>query len=244
MRSVLTKGMIPITKNIIVTDERGMNYGATYPKRAKGLVKNGRARFINENTICLACPPNILEDNEMKSSDIDSMAKTISEEAAQVLKENPEADISKIVGDRITEILSAAGIQNAEKTEAQPKNEFSMEFVLSRIDKIINDTDYIHETLNTLENLQIADGVGDIANQSKADAIGNVVSSREETNRQIIRLLEKMYDDLKPKAPSQDVLKLQQLTDTLYRFPQDVATDIIRKSAQQMFVQPGAEIVH
>ena len=31
-------------------------------------MKNGRARFIDENTICLACPPNeYLEDNEMEN---------------------------------------------------------------------------------------------------------------------------------------------------------------------------------
>jgi len=53
-----------MTKNITVVDEQGNEYGATYPKRAKGLVKNGRARFIDENKICLACPPNeFLEDN-------------------------------------------------------------------------------------------------------------------------------------------------------------------------------------
>ena len=44
-------------KNIIVVDEQGNQYEATYPKRAKGLVKNGRARFVDEHTICLACPP-------------------------------------------------------------------------------------------------------------------------------------------------------------------------------------------
>ena len=61
--------MIPITKNIRILDEQGNEYGATYPKRAKGLVKNGRARFIDENTICLACPPNIiLEDNLMDNN--------------------------------------------------------------------------------------------------------------------------------------------------------------------------------
>ena len=49
--------MIPIAKNIKVVDEHGKEYEATYPKRAQGLVKNGRARFIDENTICLACPP-------------------------------------------------------------------------------------------------------------------------------------------------------------------------------------------
>ena len=58
--------MIPIEKNILVVDEQGNEYEATYPKRARGLVKNGRARFLSENKICLACPPiTDLEDNEM-----------------------------------------------------------------------------------------------------------------------------------------------------------------------------------
>ena len=62
----LNKGATPIEKNIIVIDEQGNEYEATYPKRAKGLVKNGRARFVGENKICLACPPDkILEDNKM-----------------------------------------------------------------------------------------------------------------------------------------------------------------------------------
>ena len=37
----MTKGKIPIQKNITVIDEQGNIYEATYPKRAKGLVKNG-----------------------------------------------------------------------------------------------------------------------------------------------------------------------------------------------------------
>ena len=54
---------------MIVVDEQGNEYEATYPKRARGLVKNGRARFIGENKICLACPPDkILEENEMSES--------------------------------------------------------------------------------------------------------------------------------------------------------------------------------
>jgi len=60
-----------MTKNVIVVDEQGNEYGATYPKRAKGLVKKGRARFIDENTICLACPPNeILEEITMEENKI------------------------------------------------------------------------------------------------------------------------------------------------------------------------------
>ena len=66
------KGRIPIKKNISVVDEQGNEYEATYPKRAKGLVKKGRARFISENMICLACPPNELEDNIMQNIENDT----------------------------------------------------------------------------------------------------------------------------------------------------------------------------
>ncbi len=61
--------MTPIEKNVIVVDEQGNEYEATYPKRAKGLVKNGRARFITQNKICLLCPPEIeMEDNKMSEN--------------------------------------------------------------------------------------------------------------------------------------------------------------------------------
>ncbi len=54
---------------MIVVDEQGNVYEATYPKRAKGLVKNGRARFVDENKICLACPPDrFLEENKMNEN--------------------------------------------------------------------------------------------------------------------------------------------------------------------------------
>lgn len=49
----LFKGVIPITKNIIVTDAQGNQIGTTYPKRAKGLVKNGRAEYTNDCEIRL-----------------------------------------------------------------------------------------------------------------------------------------------------------------------------------------------
>ena len=70
--------MTPIEKNIIVVDEQGNEYEATYPKRAKGLVKNGRARFVDENKICLACPPDkILEEEKMSNNTNGLTAKEI-----------------------------------------------------------------------------------------------------------------------------------------------------------------------
>lgn len=76
-------------KNIIVVDEQGNQYEATYPKRAKGLVKNGRARLIGENTICLACPPKMnLEGHEMTQNN------PISEPAAVLAEETPARALS------------------------------------------------------------------------------------------------------------------------------------------------------
>ncbi|MBQ8409204.1 MAG: hypothetical protein IJY39_10120 [Clostridia bacterium] len=70
------KGATPIEKNVIVVDEQGNEYEATYPKRAKGLVKSGRARFVDENKICLACPPNeYLEDNKMTDHTTDNIVE-------------------------------------------------------------------------------------------------------------------------------------------------------------------------
>ncbi len=52
-----------------MVDDQGNEYEATYPKRARGLVKNGRARFVDENKICLACSPKeILEDEKMEDT--------------------------------------------------------------------------------------------------------------------------------------------------------------------------------
>ena len=77
---------------MIVVDSQGNEYEATYPKRAKGLVKSGRARFVGENKICLACPPKEnLEDNIM-SENINTTAEqktadlTKSEVWAQIIK--------------------------------------------------------------------------------------------------------------------------------------------------------------
>ena len=62
------RGMIPIEKNIIVVDENGTVYESTWLKRANGLVKKGRARWLDEKTICLACPPEQMEDIRMENS--------------------------------------------------------------------------------------------------------------------------------------------------------------------------------
>ena len=92
--------MIPIAKNIKVVDEFGKEYEATYQKRAKGLVKNGRARFINENTICLACPPteNKLEDKIMTDNTTNTLNSNVE------IKETPQTLTMEYLLQKIEEI--------------------------------------------------------------------------------------------------------------------------------------------
>lgn len=73
-------------KTVRVLDEAGHEYEATYMKRAKGLVKHGRARFADDSqtVIILACPPNqnmILEDNTMNEQNNTEVTENTGAEA-------------------------------------------------------------------------------------------------------------------------------------------------------------------
>lgn len=73
-----------------MVDENGKEYEATYLKRAKGLVKHGRARFIDENKICLLCPPEIeLEDKNMSDNTSTKQTVDISNAEASVNVDKP-----------------------------------------------------------------------------------------------------------------------------------------------------------
>ncbi len=68
--------MAPIEKNVNVVDESGNGYESTWPKRANGLVKKGRARWLDGQTICLTCPPIDTEDMRMEDSEMKPFEQT------------------------------------------------------------------------------------------------------------------------------------------------------------------------
>jgi len=161
-------------------------------------------------------------------------------------------DLNNLNIDEINEV----NYTEEEKTEIETKSntlKISMEYVLSRIDRILNDTAHIHEAIKAIPEIppaELTNGLmnyqGDHAGKAKADAISNMVMSRETTNQQLINLLEKMYDDLKPlqpPEPTEEILKLQQISEMLKNFPPEISADIIKKTAQQMFVRPGTATV-
>lgn len=57
-------------KTVAVMDTQGNLYEATYPRRARGLVRKGRARFVSENAICLTRPPKINDSEEKRMNGI------------------------------------------------------------------------------------------------------------------------------------------------------------------------------
>ena len=110
--------MTPIEKNIIVVDEQGNEYEATYPKRAKGLVKNGRARFVDENKICLACPPDkILEEEKMSDNTNELTVKEIFTQITILQKQLTENSQTSL--HRLGDALSAFESENVEASYEQ-----------------------------------------------------------------------------------------------------------------------------
>ena len=176
-------------KNIEVVDEAGNVYEPTWPKRAKGLVKNGRARFVDENKICLACPPDKTEDKRMSKTNI--------------FGEMTVNDILTVEESQMC--LSCPPDAKTEDEQMGNKNnifgELTVLDILTRINNIINQTSYISEACDILKFMGDGDSgncgaPGDIMGKAKAEALGEIVASRETTNQQILKLYEKMYDDM------------------------------------------------
>lgn len=165
--------MIPIAKNISVVDEQGNEYETTYPRRARGLVKNGRARFISDNKICLACPPDIdLEDNQMT----EALNKT--------------DNVINIGADELK-------TEKAENTVTY--------YLLKQVEGIASHTDYLHEVISELSKMPNGDSgefgcPGNTMGTAKANALGDVVRSRETTNQQLLQFYEMLYKDLREQA--------------------------------------------
>ena len=116
---------------MIVVDSQGNEYEATYPKRAKGLVKSGRARFVGENKICLACPPNdnledknmdnntnTVETKEKATSDIGFTPKDIFDQITALQKELAEKHTLYRMGEALAYVF-----ENAEYDDDDARNE-------------------------------------------------------------------------------------------------------------------------
>jgi len=156
-----------MTKNVNVVDDLGNRYVPTYAKRAKGLVKNGRARWVDENTICLACPPDDmnLEDAKMdknKISPVDGMVVEVR-----------DSEMSAV------------------------RNGITLMDILERMDKIIAQGEGLRDIVFEIGNLPVNESPeGGLDGQARAQAIESIVCSREANNERMLKMLDKMYEDM------------------------------------------------
>lgn|GEM_PF-685232 len=175
---VNNKGEIPIEKNISVVDEQGNEYEATYPKRAKGLVKSGRARFISENRICLASPPaKLSEVNNMENINNKANATQVKEAAVTVIEAQP-----------------------AEKPISA---KYTLEYALEQLEKVREEEEtFSADILQRISEVHSSDAeYGDVGAQAKGMALEELAKEHEQTTRKLIDFYLGMVNELKPKEP-------------------------------------------
>lgn len=186
----MTNNTSPAALKIEVVDSSGKIIGRTYEKRAKGLVKKGRARFTDENRITLLPSEDAHEYIETEGNKMDERINTenienISEENSQYTIESVMQCMKKILDD--TQYIK---------------------------DAIFNVTEIPSGDAGDCGS------PGDIAGKAKAEAISTIVREREDTNQKLIDFYNKVYNDLKAQQFSaSDVEKKIQLLNTLSTMP-------------------------
>ena len=78
-------------------------------------------------------------------------------------------------------------------------------YILKQIDKILEQKDYLFEAIKGLSNMSDGengetDSPGNLLGQAKADALKDIVCSRESTHQQMLKLYEQMYFDLRKEG--------------------------------------------
>ncbi len=92
--------------------------------------------------------------------------------------------------------------ENIANTEVQEaKVSYSVEYILTKMAEIQAESAHLNEALARLGSMTDGDSgsagaPGNIAGAEKAKAFGDIVRYRETTNQQMLRIYEKMYDDL------------------------------------------------
>ena len=79
-----------------------------------------------------------------------------------------------------------------------------LSWLLQQIAAIQSDTEYLKEGLAQLAQMGVGDSgesysPGNIMGKAKAEALQDMIKGRETTNQRLLRLYEKMYDDLFPR---------------------------------------------
>lgn len=125
------RGKIPMIKNICVIDNLDRLTCSTYPKRARQLVKKGRAEWLTEDTIKLISNNSYYEgESIMSNENIDSLnIDTIKSFIEKLANENSVAEKAiHEIGQVSNEDLKAARILEVVKSHDRAKIEIAAAF--------------------------------------------------------------------------------------------------------------------
>ncbi len=165
-----------MTKNIDVLDKNGNLTGQTYPKRAKGLVKSGRAEFVNDGAIRLTAPLLHSERTENMAKEVNEtteFAEKINEAVKKAAAEMPDTvpDAARTmsaveISHQVDKLMEGQAAQMAKLMDVLEKAEFDY-----KVDAVKVMSDAVRETTN--EALKVyraaALGLGDLSAALKAD---------------------------------------------------------------------------
>ena len=172
-------------KTVGVRDEAGNRYEATYARRAKGLVKNGRARFTDESQteIILACPPNqklILEDKIMTEQNTNIQATENQNDVAE--KQVPQLTAKEIFDQIVALQNLLAGV-------------------------CTNPLHSLHQSVTVICETEWDSGQ---EQEAAIDSVAEVFRMREETYRRMLDIYLQMYNGLEsPQKTEQTCDKIQ-----------------------------------
>lgn len=100
-----------------------------------------------------------------------------------------------------TKIQLVCPPENSEDIKMSEDKKVTQSYIIEKIEQILNNNDYIHKALEEITNIEDNNG----PHNAKAMAIAQIVQSREETNQQLIKMLNGMYysvdfNDVKKQA--------------------------------------------
>lgn len=111
-------------KNITVTDSSGKILYSTYPKRAKGLVKKGRAEWIGEDAISMLAPL----ENEKEITEMANIYEILDNQLSKLQEQLRDADEQEAAPVRI-QIL-----KTLEEFKAQEQHAEAVKLVSAQVE--------------------------------------------------------------------------------------------------------------
>ncbi|MEA4823881.1 MAG: hypothetical protein VB111_07205 [Clostridiaceae bacterium] len=183
----IRQGRTPIIKNISVRDASGNEYTPTYEKRATGLVKHGRAHWIDDQTIELARPP------EYETEDI--IMDTNIKETDTRFTENAAAEAVREERRRLDEAARQA------ERDAERGREVTTRDILDYTMGLMAQTDVIERIIEAVKTMPLNETLnGGQGDEARGNALKALAEGYSQNLRYALLIGEHMYKSVHPEA--------------------------------------------